>query len=235
MLILVGETINVALNGGLFNTAKDASDQTQLAINREELQSLIISKMDVSTSKIPSDLGTITTGGKIWTVTAEKVGGDIIVTLTDTQDDTNTKTYNAEDDLKIKGISIISSVTGFNNYGVTYSDTSEHENGEGTFWKIEKSNGDIVITAISLKYSNNKLIVDGELVTYVCSPVDYASLLEENGMSLDDWTFALDGFQFNMDVGFSYVCFSPSYESLCFNMTEPSYTIDNSFDWTDYE
>ena len=35
MLILVGVSITVALNGGLFNTAKDAANKTQEAINSE--------------------------------------------------------------------------------------------------------------------------------------------------------------------------------------------------------
>ena len=38
MLILVGVTINVALNGGLFDKAKTASDQTNLAKEKEILQ-----------------------------------------------------------------------------------------------------------------------------------------------------------------------------------------------------
>ena len=37
MLILVGVTINVALNGGLFEKAKNASDQTQRESDREQL------------------------------------------------------------------------------------------------------------------------------------------------------------------------------------------------------
>ena len=38
MLILIGVTINVALNGGLFDKAKTASDQTNLAKEKEILQ-----------------------------------------------------------------------------------------------------------------------------------------------------------------------------------------------------
>ena len=37
MLILVGVTISVSLNGGLFSTAKEATDETQMAKEREEL------------------------------------------------------------------------------------------------------------------------------------------------------------------------------------------------------
>ena len=42
MLILVGVTINVALNGGLFQKAKNASTQTQREIEREQLISTIL-------------------------------------------------------------------------------------------------------------------------------------------------------------------------------------------------
>ena len=40
MLILVAVTINVALNGGLFNNAKEAKDKTQKAAEKEELMSI---------------------------------------------------------------------------------------------------------------------------------------------------------------------------------------------------
>jgi len=46
MLILVGVTINVALNGGLFTKAEQAKIQTQLAVDREELQMAVISALN---------------------------------------------------------------------------------------------------------------------------------------------------------------------------------------------
>jgi len=45
MLILVGVTVTVALNGGLFTTAKDAVDQTQIAAEREQLLSAAIGEI----------------------------------------------------------------------------------------------------------------------------------------------------------------------------------------------
>ncbi len=57
MLILVGVTVSVALNGGLFNTAKDAANQTQIEVDREELLSAVVAafKTDgtVDFSKLP--------------------------------------------------------------------------------------------------------------------------------------------------------------------------------------
>ena len=46
MLILVAVTISVALNGGLFEKGKDASDKTQREADREELLSAIYGTLD---------------------------------------------------------------------------------------------------------------------------------------------------------------------------------------------
>lgn len=104
MLILVAVTVSVALQGGLFKNAKEAADKTSVAVDKEQLISLIISKMDVETYTIPKNLGTIELRGEEWTVTAEKEGEDIIITLTD--DEENTLAYNLEDDLLVKGVTI---------------------------------------------------------------------------------------------------------------------------------
>lgn len=40
MLLLVGVTINVALNGGLFSTTKKAKEETEMAVYREKIDSL---------------------------------------------------------------------------------------------------------------------------------------------------------------------------------------------------
>ena len=47
MLILVGVTINVALNGGLFTKAEEAAEQTQLASEKEQLMMAVIGVYDV--------------------------------------------------------------------------------------------------------------------------------------------------------------------------------------------
>ena len=49
MLILVGVTINVALNGGLFTKAEEATNQTQLASEKEQLMMAVIGAYDVKT------------------------------------------------------------------------------------------------------------------------------------------------------------------------------------------
>lgn len=46
MLILVGVTVSVALNGGLFETAKDAANRTQIEADREVLQAAIVGALD---------------------------------------------------------------------------------------------------------------------------------------------------------------------------------------------
>lgn len=45
MLILVGVSVNVALNGGLFDTAKRATNETQVALEKETLQAAAITAM----------------------------------------------------------------------------------------------------------------------------------------------------------------------------------------------
>lgn len=45
MIILVAVTVNVALNGGLFEKAKNASEQTQVETNKEALYSAVVAAM----------------------------------------------------------------------------------------------------------------------------------------------------------------------------------------------
>ena len=46
MLILVGVTVTVSLNGGLFTTAKNATNQTQLELDKEQLLEIALGAMD---------------------------------------------------------------------------------------------------------------------------------------------------------------------------------------------
>ena len=52
MLILVGVTITVALNGGLFETANKAATETQKEIERERLTEIVLANYNVSEGKI---------------------------------------------------------------------------------------------------------------------------------------------------------------------------------------
>ena len=52
MLILVAVTINVALNGGIFNKAKDASDKTNLAKEEEILQTTALGYLQKNTGYV---------------------------------------------------------------------------------------------------------------------------------------------------------------------------------------
>ena len=52
MLILVGVTVNVALNSGLFGTAKDAKTQTQLAMEKEILQAEVLGAYNAQTRTV---------------------------------------------------------------------------------------------------------------------------------------------------------------------------------------
>jgi len=59
MLILVGVSVTVALNGGLFTTAKEATNKTQLEIDKEQLLELALGAIDnkgnVDSAKITAD------------------------------------------------------------------------------------------------------------------------------------------------------------------------------------
>ena len=81
MLILVGVTITVALNGGLFNTAKSAATNTIIEAEREQLLSAVATAYDTETgtinkSKLESNLGTgwnvVGNEGGPYTVTSPK-------------------------------------------------------------------------------------------------------------------------------------------------------------------
>lgn len=52
MLILVGVTITVALNGGLFNTAQSAATNTMVEAEREQLLSAVVTAYDTETGTI---------------------------------------------------------------------------------------------------------------------------------------------------------------------------------------
>lgn len=73
MLILVGVTINVALNGNLFGKAETATKETNKAVEKEQLMAAVISAYDAKTGAISkqtleSELGTG------WQVTGEEGG-----------------------------------------------------------------------------------------------------------------------------------------------------------------
>ena len=70
MLILVGVTINFALNGGIINKAKTASLKMQQAADREELQMAIVASTDYITGEVVrQDLVSALSSG--WNVSGE--------------------------------------------------------------------------------------------------------------------------------------------------------------------
>ena len=81
MLILVGVTITVALNGGLFNTAQSAATNTIIEAEREQLLSAVATAYDTETgtinkNKLETNLGTgwnvVGNEGGPYTVTSPK-------------------------------------------------------------------------------------------------------------------------------------------------------------------
>ena len=73
MLILVGVTINVALNGGLFDKAETAKTQTQLAVDREELQMAVIAALN-NDREIPNAIAIKNNLQTAWEVTGNDGG-----------------------------------------------------------------------------------------------------------------------------------------------------------------
>lgn len=55
MLILVGVTVTVAINGGLFEKSKEAAKGTEIGREKEELTSAITTAYDVETGVIKED------------------------------------------------------------------------------------------------------------------------------------------------------------------------------------
>ena len=76
MLILVGVTISVALNGGLFNTAKSAATNTIIEAEREQLLSAVVAAIGdnakVNFTKLDSNLPTSEWTGSNGTYTSPK-------------------------------------------------------------------------------------------------------------------------------------------------------------------
>ena len=62
MLILVAVTVNVALNGGLFDNAREAKTKTQRAAEKEELMSIMIGAYTSSGNFATSNVGDLPSG-----------------------------------------------------------------------------------------------------------------------------------------------------------------------------
>ena len=72
MLILVGVTINVALNGGLFEKAETAKVQTEKAVEEEQLMTAIVTAYDAKTGVVDkSTLQTELTKQGNWQISGE--------------------------------------------------------------------------------------------------------------------------------------------------------------------
>lgn len=78
MLILVGVTINVALNGGLFQKAETAKTQTQKEVEKEELTTIAIAAYDEKNKKI--DQSELELGEKYSIVSDKTTEEKIVVT-----------------------------------------------------------------------------------------------------------------------------------------------------------
>ena len=78
MLILVGVTVTVAINGGLFEKAKEAAKGTEIGREKEELTSAIATAYNVETGKVDKEKlkDALGTG---WSVDEEE-GGQYTVT-----------------------------------------------------------------------------------------------------------------------------------------------------------
>lgn len=90
MLILVGVTVTVAINGGLFKSAKEGAEGTIIAREKEQLMAAVISAYDAKTGAISKQ--TLESGlGTGWKVTGEE-GGPYGVTSPKANEYTVTKT-----------------------------------------------------------------------------------------------------------------------------------------------
>ena len=71
MLILVGVTINVAMQGGLFDTGRKAAKDTQIEVDKETLQGAVVAAYNVETGEIESGQKILDNLPKGWTVEEE--------------------------------------------------------------------------------------------------------------------------------------------------------------------
>ena len=68
MLILVGVTINIAMQGGLFDTGREAAKDTQIEADKETLQGALVAAYNVETGEIESGQKILDNLPKLWTV-----------------------------------------------------------------------------------------------------------------------------------------------------------------------
>ena len=68
MLILVGVTITVAMQGGLFDTGREAAKDTQIEADKETLQGALVAAYNVETGEIESGQKILDNLPKLWTV-----------------------------------------------------------------------------------------------------------------------------------------------------------------------
>ena len=77
MMILVAVTVTVALNGGLFNTAKDAGGRTQKEADKETLTSMVIGAYDNTTYSISKEKLTQNLKSANWGLSDGETEGDV--------------------------------------------------------------------------------------------------------------------------------------------------------------
>ena len=179
MLILVAVTISVALNGGLFNNAKDASDKTQRQAEKEELISAMVGAYNSTGNFATSNVGTLP-GGARWCTETDENWADVnpdnqptnwIITKN------NNKFY-----IDASG-SVLDEKTGDNSelnsknsiYDVAYIDEDEE-------WAYVFKNNGGTVTMYSLYYSNGTLdTAESEShIVSIGSKVNYQSEILED-------------------------------------------------------
>ena len=84
MLILVGVTITVAIQGGLFETARSASGQTEIEREKEVLQSVALGYLNNAGQIDIDGMVTAYTGKTIEGYTLTKDGNYVVATKNDT-------------------------------------------------------------------------------------------------------------------------------------------------------
>ena len=77
MMILVAVSVTVALNGGLFNTAKTAGGRTQKEADKETLTSMVIGAYDNTTYSINKEKLTQNLESAAWGLSGEETQGNV--------------------------------------------------------------------------------------------------------------------------------------------------------------
>jgi len=241
MLILVGVSVTVALDGGLFSTAKTSKDQTQYELDKEKLLSIVIGALD---NKGRVDFGNLKTA-------IEATDGEFIAI------DAENGIYESEAGNKFKVLSNGSIIDYAGDTPVTPpAATTGSWQVNGTTNKLEYVAPDGTVTATELTIGSPVAYDEGTSGFYVTDAskgigTSREVTFDDNGevyFNLEGGTFTAKGgngtvaagdlnwkvFNINSDGQIELISTTPTTEKLYFRKSEQVTTIDENTALNDF-